>query len=123
MPRSRASAKQAGSKFERLTADTFAEHFDDRIDRRVKTGAADKGDIAGLRVEGQRVTVECKDVQKMSIGTWITEAETERVNDKALATMVVHKRKGKAAGLDQYVTMTLADLVALLTGSRPGTES
>lgn len=37
--RSRASAKSAGARFERHIADYLAAHVDDRIDRRVKTGA------------------------------------------------------------------------------------
>lgn len=119
MTRSRASAKQAGSRHERVSADYLAEHVDDRIDRRVKTGAADKGDIAGLRVHGQRVVLECKDTAKISLGTWANEAETERINDSALATAVIHKRHGKAAPGDQWVTLTLRDFVALITGVRP----
>lgn len=120
MGRSRSSAKAAGTRMERVTADCLAEHVDDRIDRRVKTGRADKGDIAGLRVHGRRVVVECKDVSTMSLGTWVGEAEVERVNDGALAGLVVHKRRGKGDPLDAYVTMTLRDLIALLTGVRPG---
>lgn len=104
---------------ERETADTLARYVDDRIDRRVKTGAKDKGDIGGLRVHEQRVVVECKDVNTLSLGTWVTEAEAERVNDGALAAFVVHKRRGKGDPLDQYVTMTLRDQIALLTGERP----
>jgi hypothetical protein len=108
---------------ERQTADAFAEHVDDRIDRRVTTGAKDKGDIGGLRVHNQRVVVECKDVATMSIGTWVAEAEAERINDKALAGFVVHKRRGKGNPLDQYVTMTLRDVIALITGTRPEDET
>ena len=119
MARTRASAKQAGSRFERETADYLAEHVDDRIDRRVKTGALDKGDIAGLRVHGQRVVLECKNTAKINLGGWAGEAEAERINDSALATAVVHKRHGKGDIADQWVTLTLRDLVALLTGARP----
>ena len=62
MGRSRRSAKQAGASFERLMADYFAWALsDDRIDRRVKTGAKDRGDIAGVRLRGERVVIECKD--------------------------------------------------------------
>jgi hypothetical protein len=60
MTRSRASAKAAGAKFERDVADWLARHVDDRIDRRVKTGAKDKGDIAGIRHMGARVDLETK---------------------------------------------------------------
>ena len=119
MGRSRAAAKAAGSRMERETADALAKHVDDRIDRKVKTGAKDKGDIGGLRAHGQRVVIECKDVATMSLGTWVTEAEVERINDEALAGLVVHKRRGKGDALEQYVTMTLRDLIALLTGTRP----
>ena len=119
MARNRASAKAAGARFERTIADHLAATIDDRIDRRVKTGAKDKGDIAGLRVHGQRVVIECKDVAKLSIGTWVKEAEIERGNDDALAGFVVHKRRGTTDPGDQYVTCTVRDLIALLTEERP----
>ena len=38
MTRSRASARAAGTRFERAVADYLATHVDDRIDRRVGTG-------------------------------------------------------------------------------------
>lgn len=119
MARSNASAKKAGATFERAVADYLAEHVDDRIDRRVKTGAADKGDIAGVRVHGERMVLECKDTARINLGVWAKEAEVERVNDKALTTAVVHKRHGKGQPGDQWVTLTLRDLVALMTGVRP----
>ena len=119
MSRNRASAKKAGTAFERLVANFLAEHVDDRIDRRVKNGARDLGDIAGLRLHGRRIVVECKDVARLSLGGWIEEAQVEAGNDDALAGIVVHKRRGTADPGDQYVAMTLRDLVALLTGARP----
>jgi hypothetical protein len=100
-------------------ADYLAEHVSEFVDRRVKTGAADKGDIGNVRVHGQRVTVECKDVARLDLAGWVAEAEAERVNDGALVGVVVHKRRGKGRPGDQYVTMTVDDLVALLTGKRP----
>ena len=116
--RSRASAKKAGSSFERSTADYLAAVVDDRIDRRVKNGAKDRGDIGGVRIHGQRIVLECKNAAKTSLGPWATEAETERGNDDALAGVIVHKRHGKGQPADQWVTMTLADFAALLTGNR-----
>jgi hypothetical protein len=118
MARSRASAKKAGSTFERQIADYLAQLVDDRIDRRVKNGSKDLGDIGGVRHMGQRVVIEAKNTAKTSLGTWATEAETERVNDGALIGLTVHKRHGKGAPEDQWVTLTLGELVALLTGSR-----
>ena len=119
MTRTRASARAAGSRMERTVADWLAKVLDDRIDRRVKTGSRDKGDIAGLRVHGQRVVIEVKDVAKLNLSGWVNEAEIERGNDDALAGLVLHKRRGTADPGDQYVTCTLRDLVALITGERP----
>ena len=118
--RSRASAKAAGARFERVVADYLATHVDDRIDRRVKTGAKDKGDIAGVRVMGQRVTVEAKDYGgRYLVGPWLNESDIERGNDDALAGAVVAKRRGTTDPGDQVVFMTLRDLAALLRGERP----
>lgn len=119
MSRSPAAARKAGAKFERQVADYLAEKVDDRIDRRVKTGAKDKGDIGGLRHMGGRVVVECKNHVRMELAGWVGEADLERGNDDAIAGLVVHKRIGVADPADQYVTCTLRDLVALLTGERP----
>lgn len=120
--RSRGSARAAGARFEREIADWLAANLDDRIDRRVKTGAADKGDLAGIRVHGQRVTAELKNCRDWRPGEWLREAERERVNDTALATFVVAKRHNTADPGAQVVLMTVRDLVALLRGVRPMEE-
>jgi hypothetical protein len=118
MTRTNASAKKAGSSFERSTADYLALVVDDRIDRRVKTGAKDRGDIGGVRIHGKRVVLECKNTAKTNLAGWAAETETERGNDDALAGVIIHKRHGKADPAEQWVTMTLADFAALLTGDR-----
>ena len=121
MTRSNRSARQAGARFERQVADYLAAALDDdRIDRRVKTGAKDRGDIGGVRTfRRQRVVIECKDVTTLALGQWVREAEVERGNDDAVAGVVVHKRRGTAHIGAQYVAMTVDDLVALLHGERP----
>jgi len=95
---------------------------DDRIDRRVKTGAKDRGDIGGLRHMGERVVIECKDTARINLAGWAAETEIERGNDDALAGVIIHKRHGKGKPEDQWVTMTLADFTALLTGERNNTQ-
>ncbi|GAB3223506.1 hypothetical protein GCM10027586_12870 [Kineococcus gypseus] len=123
MSRTRASARAAGARFERSIADYLAEHVDDRVDRRVKTGAKDRGDIGGVRaVLGGRVVLECKDTARTELAAWTGEAEVERGNDDAVAGVVVHKRRGTAHPGAQYVTCTVDDLVALLTGRRPSSS-
>lgn len=115
--RNRASAKKAGSSFERLVADYLAAVVDDRIDRRVKTGAKDRGDIAGVRtIRGARVVIEVKNVARMDLSGWVREAETEAGNDDAAVFAVAHKRRGKADPGEQFVTMPLSVFASLLLG-------
>lgn len=116
MARNRASAKAAGSRFERQVADYLAENVDDRIDRKVKTGSRDEGDIGGLRHMGQKVCVEVKNTSRINLGVWANEVELQRGHYDAGAGLIVHKRHGKGQPGEQWVTMTLDDFIALLTG-------
>src|SRR5450756_2953601 len=78
MTRTRTSAKKAGSRFETLVATYLAEALDDdRIERRARTGAKDRGDIGGVRHMGARVVIECKDCARPALAQWAAEAETE----------------------------------------------
>lgn len=121
MSRNRRSAKAAGASFERKVADYLAAVLDDdRIDRRVCMGAKDRGDISGVRVHGQRLVVECKDVATLALPEWTNEAHTEAGNDDALVGVVVHKRRGTADPGRQWVAMTVDDLAALIDGQRHG---
>jgi hypothetical protein len=128
MTRSRSSARAAGSRFERQIADYLAEVLDDdRIDKRVKYGQKDRGDIAGLRIHGKRLVVECKDVKHeyctkcerlsgLKLPEWTREAQLEAGNDDALVGIVVHKRQKVGDPGQQWVSMTVDDLAALITG-------
>lgn len=124
MTRTRASARQAGTRFERQVADYLAKSLDDdRIDRRVKTGAKDRGDIAGVRAHGQRVVIEAKDYGgRILPAQWVEEAHVEAGNDSALVGIVAAKRMGRAEPGAQWVLMTVNDLIALLTGTRPDSD-
>uniref|UniRef100_UPI003F498A86 hypothetical protein n=1 Tax=Nocardia suismassiliense TaxID=2077092 RepID=UPI003F498A86 len=119
--RTRRSAKAAGSRLETMAAAYLAENVDDRIERRAKNGAKDRGDLNAVRAPGGgRLVGECKDYRgELKPGTWLTEAERERGNDDALAAFVIAKRRGVTAPGAQIVLMTLRDLAAILTGVRP----
>lgn len=104
-----------GSAFERLIADHFRDNVDDRIDRRVRTGAKDCGDLANVRHRGHRVVVEIKTVARLALAEWVQEAQAEADNDNARIGVVVHKRRGFGHPGHQYVTMLLDDFVWLLS--------
>jgi len=116
--RTRASAKKAGSDFEKVVAEFLAFRLaDDRIERRAKNGNKDRGDIGGVRtINGTRVVIECKDTARDNLPGWIREAEVERGNDDAGVGVVAHKKHGTGNPADQYVSMTLETFARLLEG-------
>lgn len=118
MVRTRASAKGAGSRFEREIADYLRDHLSEFIDKQVKMGAKDVGDIANVRTQnGRRVVLELKEYGgRLLPAEWIAEAETERDNASAFVGLVVAKRKGHTDPGKQWVIMTLEELTKLLKG-------
>ena len=120
MPRSRSSARAAGTRTETETARFLAHALDDdRIERRARNGAKDRGDISGIRHRGARIVIECKNTSRPALAQWITEAHQEAGNDDAAIGVIVHKRHGIAAPAEQWVTMTLADFAWLIGADKP----
>lgn len=120
MTRSRKSAKTLGATFERQLADYLNAELDDRIDRRIRYGIKDRGDIAGLRIHGRRVVIEAKNCARLELPAWLREADIEAGNDDALLGVVIHKRRGTTDPGRQFVTMTVDDFCALIDGQRHG---
>ncbi len=116
MTRTRQTAKKAGTQFERTIANHLRDNVSEYIDRRVKTGAKDRGDISNVRSHGERVVVECKNTARPNLAQWIAEAHTQAGNDDAAVGVVIHKRHGVADPGRQWVTMSVDDLVFFLTG-------
>lgn len=115
MGRNLRSAKAAGSRFERLIADHLNERlYGLSVDRQVKTGARDSGDIAGVHLAGRRIAIECKNVTRMDLPKWTREAHTEAGNVGGAVGIVIHKRHGNGKPEDQWVTMTVTDLVTII---------
>lgn len=115
MTRNRQSAKKAGTEFENLIVGGLRDALqDNNIQRAPRWGAVDKGDIVNLRIHGQEIVSQCKDVARLDLPGWIRDAKLQAVNANAVAGIVIHKRRGTRNPLEQWVTMTLAELVALL---------
>lgn len=101
MTRSRASAKQAGTRWESAIVDYLASRGWRHAERRAKTGALDKGDITGV----PGVVIEAKDVAKITLAEFLREAQVEAENAGALVGAAWIKRRGKASPGDAYVVM------------------
>lgn len=115
-------SQQKGTSFETAIARGLADALDDdRIERRARSGAKDRGDISGVRFRGQRVVIECKAIatgKVLKLPEWVKEAQEEASNDDALVGVVVHKRVGTTDPMRQWCSMTVADLVSILTGEK-----
>lgn len=124
MARNRQSAKAAGARFERQIADFLRDNLDDRIDRRVKTGAKDCGDVANVRdSHNRRIVIETKDYGgRLQPAQWLREAHQEAENDNAHVGLVIAKRRGTTNPADQWVAMTVNDLIQLLTPPQGDTK-
>lgn len=121
MTRNRRSAKQAGASFERLIANHLAHVLNNpTIDRLVKTGTKDRGDIGNVRdTHGRLIAIECKNTATLALPQWAREAQTEAEHYGAHAGITIHKRRGTTNPADQWVHMTVADLTRLLTKETP----
>jgi hypothetical protein len=120
VPKSPRRGARKGAQFEQQIAEWLADRLqDDRIERRVKNGRNDRGDIGGVRtIRGGRVVIEAKNQNRLSLAEWVDEAVAEAGNDDAVVGVVVHKRRGKGAAQfgDTYVTMTLDAFAHLIEG-------
>jgi len=121
MTRTRRTARQTGSAFEQQTADGFARALGNPdIDKAPRKGRNDIGDVANVRhANGERIAVEVKEYGgKLEPTTWTREATVEAVNYKAICGIVIAKRRGTRDFGSQWVLMTGADLISLLTGDQ-----
>lgn len=118
MGRSNKSARSAGAGFERSISDYFSRVLGDNgIDRQVKTGRYDRGDIRGVYLHGKPVAIECKEYRgEHRLPLWYREAETERANKDASYGVVVWKRRGTTDPAEQHVSMTVRTFAAMLAG-------
>lgn len=122
MSRSRYTARKAGAAFERAIADYLGETLkDDSIDRQVKTGSRDLGDIRGVTdAHGNPIAIECKDYGgRLHPAEWIREAHTEAANKNTNTGIIVAKRRGTTRPGDQWVITTLEDLTRLIGRKDP----
>lgn len=124
MSRTRKTAKAAGARFERIISDYLRDNLDDRIDRKVRTGAKDCGDVANVRdSHNRRIVIETKDYGgRLQPAQWLREAHQEAENDNAHVGLVIAKRRGTTNPADQWVVMTVNDLIQLLTPPQGGTQ-
>ncbi len=98
-----------GPLWEKQVVEFLREHGFPDAERRVRGGARDRGDIAG--VPGW--TLEVKNSGVMEMGRAMAEAQKEADNSLAAYYAVIFKRRNHSVG-DAYVVMTLEQLTDLM---------
>jgi hypothetical protein len=96
---SRESVK--GYRFEHLLEDALRPYGSDV--HRPRTTARANGDVGDFR--GLPLIVSAKNHNRMDLATWVDEVVTKVDKSPIFPTgVVIHKRKGRADVMDQYVT-------------------
>lgn len=103
-------SKQKGTSFESSLL-PLLQAFYPGAERRALTGAKDKGDYI---LPGASFALEAKNHKAMDLAGWLAEAQVEAANLGVAHGVVVHKRRGKAAAEEQYVTLRLEDFLELV---------
>lgn len=119
MARNNRSARKAGASFERLIADYLNDEYQPGIDRMIKKGINDEGDISGVTVKNgeHRVAIECKSPGGNRPYSWpqyVREAEQEAENLGAVVGVVAAKRHGTTVPGDQWIMMTVDSFITLM---------
>lgn len=104
-------SKQKGTSFETSLL-PLLQRFFPGAERRALTGAKDKGDFI---LPGANFALEAKNHKAMDLAGWLGEAQVEAVNLGVPHGVVVHKRRGKTAPEEQYVTLRLEDFLEMIT--------
>lgn len=110
MTRSRATARQAGTKWETVIVNYLIERGWIHAERRRLAGNADRGDIAGI----PGLAIEAKNTNRLDLASAVDEANAEAANCGAAHGVAWIKRKGRSGAAEGYVVMTGATFTNLL---------
>ena len=117
--------KQKGTRLETAVVDYMAWALGDHgIHRETLHGSMDVGDIGGVYLQGEPVTIEVKNTARLDLAAHYREAEIEAGNKDSLMPILVQKRFGTGiATMDgigrQWAIMTLETLCRLLNHGLP----
>lgn len=111
-----------GTKFETAVAEYLRLATGMNVERNPLYGDGDRGDLRGLTIKGEPVTIECKNTKKLELSDFLNQAEKEAANNLSDYAIVVWKRPGigidnpiKTA--DHAVIMTLSTFTQLINAA------
>jgi len=104
------AARRKGTQAETAVVRALRDAGFIHAERRALSGAADRGDIAGI----PGLVIEVKNHRRDRLSEWVTEVDAERTRDNARYGVVWHKRPGTTDPVSWYVTMTGENFLRLL---------
>lgn len=105
------AAKEKGTKFETSLVSILEKYWPGTI-RNPGNGVKDKGDFYMPGNKTYIIEAKCRKV--MDLPGWTAEAQVEAANAGVPFGVVVHKRAGRVAPEEQWVTMRLGHFLALV---------
>jgi hypothetical protein len=103
-------SKIKGTAFESAIVKALIEAGHLHAERRALHGNTDRGDIAGI----PGVVIESKNVQTITVGAFINEAEVEKTNAGASIGVAWVKLRGKAGAMDGAILMSPRQFLDIL---------
>lgn len=82
-----------------------------------------KNDIGDIRIVGIDSVFELKNCKKIELSKWVKETEVERQNAKKRFGFCIFKRRGTNKPDEQFVLMTVGQLVEILAELYPQARS
>ena len=110
MTRSRATAREAGTRWETEIVRALVDAGWPNAERRRLAGSEDKGDISGVI----GVCIEAKNTNRLDLAGAMKEARREGFNAGAVVSVAWLKRRGKQNAEDGYVVLDGATFMQLL---------
>lgn len=111
-----------GTKFETAVAEYLRLATVMNVERNPLYGDGDRGDLRGLTIKGEPVTIECKNTKKLELSDFLNQAEKEAANNLSDYAIVIWKRPGigidnpiKTA--DHAVIMTLSTFTQIVNAA------
>lgn len=110
-------SKDKGTAFETACARYLSQRLGVPVERRALEGANDRGDVAGVVLNGLPTVVECKNVKRVQLPKHMRELEREKQNDGAPVGLLINHAPGcgftDKGMAGQWVTLTLSDLLTI----------
>lgn len=111
--------RQKGTRFETAVAEYLRLATGQEIERNPLYGSGDRGDLRGLTIKDEPITIECKNTKKLDVSEFLRQAEKEAANNLSDYGIVIWKRPGIGIDSplktgDHAVIMTLSTFSELI---------